>query len=298
LKIIINLFFILCTISISFAQTSGLSFLKIGVSGRATGMAEAFTAVTDDATATYWNPAGLMLAKDNHLSLTHNEWLDDVRSEYAAFVLPKDTYSLGFSLNSTNISGIEIRGNQPTIEPISTFDSHDLAFGVSYARPLNPQLNVGITLKYIYEKIYIDESSGAAGDFGLTYNFNSIPIQAGMVLQNIGFMADLKNEAPSLPKIFRLGLAFKPEKFLTNGSWLVASDLVYDFDSNYHFNFGLEYRFQKFLALRAGYQSGYDIKDIHFGFGLISNRFLLDYGYVPLKQDFGQGHRITFGVIL
>ncbi|MEL6824560.1 MAG: hypothetical protein AAFP70_22600, partial [Calditrichota bacterium] len=38
--------------------STGLSFLKNGADARAAGMGEAFTAVTSDANATYWNPAG------------------------------------------------------------------------------------------------------------------------------------------------------------------------------------------------------------------------------------------------
>ena len=36
--------------------TYSLQFLKMGVSARATGMGGAFTAIANDATATYWNP--------------------------------------------------------------------------------------------------------------------------------------------------------------------------------------------------------------------------------------------------
>ena len=37
--------------------TAALQFLKLGVDARAIGMAEAYTAVTDDISSTYWNPA-------------------------------------------------------------------------------------------------------------------------------------------------------------------------------------------------------------------------------------------------
>jgi long-subunit fatty acid transport protein len=299
-KISVNfilIIFFLISCKTAFSQSSGLSFLKLGVDGRATGMAEAFTAVVSDASATFWNPAGLNQAEKSHLTFTHNEWLEDVKSEFVAFVLPRENYSLGFSLNSTNISGIELRGNQPTVEPIATFDSHDIALGVSYARSLNNNFNYGVTVKYIYEKIYIEETGGLAADFGANYQFSSLPLRGAIVLQNIGFMSKLNDESPSLPSLVRAGIAYNPQEFFIKGSWLFAADVVSDFDSNVHVNFGTEYKFEKYLALRLGYQTGYDVKNLHFGFGLISGRFLLDYGFVPLKQDFGQGHRLSFGIL-
>ncbi len=44
--------------------TSMLTFLKIGVGARAVAMGEAFTPIADDATAMFWNPAGLALLQE------------------------------------------------------------------------------------------------------------------------------------------------------------------------------------------------------------------------------------------
>ena len=280
------------------AQTTGLTFLEIGVGGRATGMAEAFTAVANDATATYWNPAGLLRAAGNQLTLAHTEWLQDVRSEFIACVLPRRNSAFGFSLNSTNVSGIEIHGSQPSPEPISTFAAHDLCVGFSYAHTLTSRIDLGITVKYLYEKIYIDKTGGVAGDLGVNYRFDALPVQTALVLQNVGTMTRMRNEAPTLPHRLRWGICYSPSRQLLQGNWLVAGDLVSDFESDWHANLGVEYRLQNFLALRAGYQSGFATKNFHFGLGVKSGHFLLDYGYVPLKQDLGQGHRFSLGILL
>lgn len=293
-RFILTLFLSITVSSSVFAQSS-LSFLKIGVGGRAAGMGEAYTAVVDDATASYWNPAGLRQLKNQQLFLVHNEWLHDVRSEYVTFAIPAKNYTLAFSLNSINIGDIELRGRQPSVDPIATFTAHDLAIGVSYARSIREEWDVGINLKYLFEKIYIEESNGVAVDLGVQYHPQKLPLTFGLTLQNLGTMSDLRDTAPELPRLLRLGLAYRPT-FLQNSQLLLASDFVHDFEGNSHLHLGAEYLLKEYFAVRFGYQSGYELKNVQFGFGFQSGKILLDYGYIPLQQDFGQGHRLSFGV--
>jgi len=56
---------------------AGLTFLKIGV-GRSSGMGDAFVAVADDATAAYWNPAGLALVTGRQALVNHVDWIADI----------------------------------------------------------------------------------------------------------------------------------------------------------------------------------------------------------------------------
>lgn len=293
-KYLLTILLALNIVSTALSQ-SGLSFLKIGIGGRASGMGEAFSAVVDDATATYWNPAGLMQLNQQQLFLIHNEWLEDVRSEFVTFALPTKNYSIGFSLNSINIGDIELRGRQPSVDPIATFTAHDLALGLSYARSITTEWDVGVTIKYLFEKIYIEESSGIAGDIGVQYHPAVIPIKFGMTLQNLGRMNKLGSESPELPRIFRLGLAFNPT-ILQVDHLLFAGDFVHDFEGNSHFHVGTEYLLKDYLEVRLGYQTGYEIKSIQFGFGFRFDKILMDYGYVPLQKNFGQGHRFSFGI--
>ena len=70
------------------AGTTGLNFLKIGVGGRPAGMGEAFVAVADDASALYWNPAGLARLTSPEAIAMHNEWFQGMRYEYLGYVQP------------------------------------------------------------------------------------------------------------------------------------------------------------------------------------------------------------------
>src|SRR5258705_7088377 len=64
--------------------TYALPFLKIGVSARATGMGNAFTALSNDATATYWNPAGLGEVTRTDPSLSYTWCPANIALNYAA----------------------------------------------------------------------------------------------------------------------------------------------------------------------------------------------------------------------
>ncbi len=61
-----------------FAKYAG-EFMAIGVGGRALGMGGAFTAVANDITAGYYNPAGLANLNYPQVSLMHAEQFGSLR---------------------------------------------------------------------------------------------------------------------------------------------------------------------------------------------------------------------------
>jgi hypothetical protein len=64
-------------------------FMKIPVGARAVGMGSAFTAVCDDATAPYWNPAGMVYLPYREAFLQHAEQFGDLVSHnFGAYVMP------------------------------------------------------------------------------------------------------------------------------------------------------------------------------------------------------------------
>jgi len=182
----------------STAGKTGMAFLKIGVGGRAVGMGEAYTAVSSDASAAYWNPAGLAGLAETELTFTHNQWLQDVKHNFFAVAFATDKHHFGLSFISNNINGIE-RRVKPSADPIGLVEAHDIAVGFSYARPFGKTLHIGLTLKYLYERIYIESAAGGAIDFGCIYSPAAFSgLQLGLTLQNIGKMSELKEKGLSI----------------------------------------------------------------------------------------------------
>jgi hypothetical protein len=131
---------------------------------RALGMGGAFVAVADDATATYWNPAGLATGP---LFSTVFAWQTDQTGEknapptgdllQGAFqggssgILAVSTPPLGFTYYQVRVTHLRPTGQGgPAVDPIgvaSSLTTHQT--GVTLVQSLSEHLHVGATLKYI-----------------------------------------------------------------------------------------------------------------------------------------------------
>ncbi len=276
---------------------TGLAFLKFGAGARAAGLGNAFTALSDDATASYWNPAGLSAIRRTRLAFTHTEWLQDISNDFLAVAFPAFSGGVGLSVFSNQVDGIE-RRDIPSVEPIGTVDANDIAASLSYARTLSDRLSAGVTLKYLYEKIYLESASGYAFDFGLRFQSGSLPVAAALVLQNVGAMNDLQSESIRLPTTLRAGLAYQVDLMTIDGTLSLVADAIKVRDAEWRAGFGAEVAVKQHFSLRLGYQTGFDDKSVSGGFGLHVSRYNVDYGYTPFSSGFGDTHRFSFGLDL
>ena len=67
------------TVAPLYAQVGGAAvvFLKIEPDSRSAGMGNAGVALADNASANFWNPAGLAFQEGTELGLTHSNWLPE-----------------------------------------------------------------------------------------------------------------------------------------------------------------------------------------------------------------------------
>jgi hypothetical protein len=294
----ILLFFII-TLSVAFAQTGakvGLSYLKIGVDARAAAMGDAYSAVAEDASATFWNPAGLAGSGQNSIILMHNSWLQDMNHEFAAIQFVNGTHNVAVSLNMMSVKGIELRDETASEIPIGETQALNTYLGVSYATQIFSGWQIGLQLKYLYEKYYLYSADGFAVDLGLK-KANLLPdFSWGVVFQNFGKMSVLKESSTRLPFLIRTGVDYLlPIQVLENKP-LVAVDLAYVTDDVTTLNLGLEIPLVSYVDLRLGYIIGRESQSITSGFGLNYGIFHIAYAFVPFKYDLGDSHLFSLKV--
>ncbi len=275
------------------AGDTGLAFLKIGAGSRAAGMGEAFTAVANDASATFWNPAGLAVLDKGQVSVTHNRWFQDISNNFAAVAFHLGKTVIGLSYIGQHVDGIEVR-TYPTTEALAKIDAHDIMLGVSLARSISPVLQAGITVKYLYEKIYLDTAYGVAADAGILYHTPISGLTIGVALQHAGVMSAFRDESTRLPLTVRAGAAYSLLAFADN-TLTLATDVVRIIDGSFHLHIGAEVNLRQLIG-RIGYVAGYDERGLQTGAGLRFGRYLLDYGYAPFDSGLGDSHRLTFGL--
>lgn len=276
---------------------TGLSFLKIGINARAAGMSEAYTAVAADASATYWNPAGLVSASFSNVLFHHNEWIEGIRGEFAALSFVREKSAWGIHVRSFNIGDIPVRVI-PSENPLEKTSAHYLSAGLSYARRLSASLDVGATVKYLFEKIYVESSTGFALDVGMMYRSPFPNLRFGFVLQNLGKMNALYAEKTSLPQISRLGVLYDFPLTSRNIAARAAVDLVKPSQENVRLHLGGEFVLWKQIALRAGFMEGYEAKSYSFGIGVLRSTVRFDYALTPFTDDLGSTHRFSLNFAL
>ena len=94
--------------------TTAAKFLSIEVGSNAVGMGGAYTSIANDATAMYWNPAGLSFHDTKEVYFNHANWIADISFDYFGITFPMNNKSvLGFNLTSVTM---DENGSDPVRE--------------------------------------------------------------------------------------------------------------------------------------------------------------------------------------
>ncbi len=279
--------------------TAGAAFLKFTPSPRATAMGESYSAVTEDAYAAYWNPAGLASVERIKLSATYNASFEDVTHQYVSLAYPLKIGST-LDLNITRMSVGAFKGYGQDGVYTSMLEASDMAIGIAYGRTLmkdeieRPVLNVGINLKTISETLGDASSSAFAADLGVlwylrpaSYWIKKVRAQEfrlALSIKNLGTGLKFDKESSPLPLSVTVGSAWvaSPD---ASSTLILTMDQTVAADDKYSINLGAEYEAFQLLALRAGYRTGQSIgSGVRFGIGFKLSVVDLDYSMSPFGE--------------
>jgi len=203
---------------------AGVLFLMISPGARAAGMGEAFVAIADDATAVYWNPAGLAFQAGREITVMHTNWLPQFGSDlYYDFLAYRQNFE-GVGVIGANITYLNLGEQTRTDEAgneLGTFNSHEFAVTVAYGTRLSENMAVGIGLRFIRSSLSDIGAGSEKGDG----KANAFAVDLGWLykagfLRGLSFGANLSNLGPKisyidaaqadpLPTNLKIGLAYK-----------------------------------------------------------------------------------------
>lgn len=143
---------------------SAVVFLKIEPDSRAAGMGNAGVALADNASATFWNPAGLAFQTGSEASITHSNWLPEFNAGLFYEYLVAKHHVPGWGTFGGHLTYLflgEHDGRDEENNPTGTFRSYDLATGASWGGKLTDQFGVGTSVRFIYSNLAPGQTVGS-----------------------------------------------------------------------------------------------------------------------------------------
>jgi hypothetical protein len=315
--------------NVSKTGTTAANFLEIPVGASATGMGAAFVSIANDATALYWNAAGISSLTQSEFKVVHTRWIAETNFDFASLVIPLGGIgTLGLSFTSLSMPDMKVS----TVElPEGTgeyFSAGDIAVGLSYAKGITDRFSIGFNAKFIQQTIWHERATGFAIDAGTIFRTDLLNgLVIGASISNFGTKMQLSgrdtrtfnrvdptklgsnDEVPynigldswDLPLTFQIGISTN----IVNSSdfkWTIAVDAVHPSDNYESMNTGTELSYRNTFFIRGGFQSLFlDQAEggLSLGAGIYANNILgstsvqFDYAY----RDFGRLENIhVFGV--
>jgi len=271
------------------AQT-GLQFLKIDVGARAAAMGGSYAMVGQDATAMFYNPAGLAHMQHNwEVFATQTQWISNIN--YSAGGIAKNFGNVGvFGISLVNadygeITGTRVAATEAGFQKTGSLNVGAYAIGLSYGRNISNKFSVGGQVKLAAQHLgssvldskgteHTNKVSGMAYDFGTMFYPGFGSFRLGMFIRNFSPQFKYEKEAFQLPLTFQIGMAMDVLDVLGDhpaSSLLLSVDALHPRDYTERIHVGAEYAYRNMVYLRGGYKFNYDEEGLSAGVGLKSN---------------------------
>ncbi len=314
---------------------AGMTFLQVGASARAEGMGGAFSAVSGDPSAAFYNVAGMASISGTAAYVNITNWIAGMRMNHVVVAANTGMVTAGVTylrMDYGDIVGTVIADNEQGFERIGNLDPSAWAAGVFVAVELTDRFSFGAQVKYAVQDLgsystYTFSSGGSylpgasdnrvgtlAGDLGTQYETGLRGIAINMSLQNFAAPQRYIETDFDLPLTYRIGVSADAFEMLT-GNKISAQNLdihvdgVDSRDVRLDAAIGVEYRYDlsqalegTSLALRAGRRAARDQEGwLSAGFGLVTKlaetQISFDYSY----NDYGLGmdaNRYSLSVVM
>lgn len=216
----------------SFVGNAGGEFLTIPIGARGVAMGQAFTAVVDDISALWWNPAGLGFMRSPAAYFTNVNMPLDVQFNYVGIGAPvfggNGVIAGAFGILSTDEMEVTQIAQPASNVPQTTgetFKSWSSNTQFSYAHNISDRFSAGASVKWAHENIAGVTSDAFQFDFGTNYHttFAGRGIRLAFVVQNLGTnfsssggRLDLEArppEFPTFPSSGPLPVQYRTEEF-------------------------------------------------------------------------------------
>jgi len=315
-KYISILFLITSVYGVNKTGTTAAKFLSIGVGSKAVGMGGAYTSIANDASAMYWNPAGVSFYNTKQVYFNHSNWIADISFDYFGITIPTGRKSiLGFNITSVTMDEMEVTryGNEDTGE---TFKAADYAFGSTFSANLTDRFSIGFNGKYIQQYIANSHAGGLALDIGTLFS-TPFGFRLGSSISNFGpklnmtgddllIGADVdenidgNNESVTsvlstdhfdLPLVLRIGISDEI-RFGGNNEFIWSLDAVSPNDNANYLNAGvsislMDNLLSTYIGLNSLFLKDSD-KEFAFGFGLrlpknLAKGIIINYCYEAMR---------------
>ncbi len=301
-------------------------FMATGFGGRALAMGGAHTALANDVTSAYWNPAGLMRMEYPEIGLMHEQRFGGLLSyNYGGVAWPfgsRSTVALSVTrlgvddIPDTRGALIDLNGNgqfdpNERLDPskVTMFSTADWVAYATFAVRGSRALALGVNLKFVHRAHHIESATGVGFDVGAQYKLTD-HFFLGATVQDVTttLMAWSTGINELVSPTLKIGAAYQLEALGGTITPALDFDLMGE-NRQYASTFnvgaisvnpraGLEYRFRNLFAIRGGYS---DTQDLTFGAGIHLPKLYLDYafGQNDLFSEFKDAsHRISLRLVL
>lgn len=256
---------------------------SFGAGARALGMGSGHTAVVQDVTSIYYNPAGLGLLPGREVTFLRAQLFGGASYDYIAYAQSKKKRLGGWGLELIRLGVGGAGGRDEFNNETGDFDYSEmsLGFATGWRGLFHPKMSLGLKGKMLRRSLGSSSDQLIGLDLGLQYGpWLEERLMLGAIVQNAVSLS-MGDTDDKLGLVVRAGAAYH-----VSGPLSLAADI----SQSGEFRLGTEYSFG-IASLRVGMMD----KQLSFGGGLkLRKKYSLDLALVN-HPTFGMSQRFSVG---